>query len=350
MQAPKMYRTQEPEKAINEMAKRHTHVIVNNARVCEKRIPLRPDLLDMFVWRHSGWTAVGRHHFEQWQEDGGVLIDYTQKIGMQRMAQKAFGKFMRCGGYFFMECPGSMTYIESWALYATTEIVVHQPPNWRNHEQSITDRATTPEKVIALHDAMAARLEMPRTEREKAAAAVLKMGDKPYMVMTTEELSEMTGTSTIAAWRTFQSLRRHMTGFQYDALYPITLRVKPDEPAMRMLYEHIETFPTVGKGERMLKAWMMSKATRKWQGILKRLCVEGYAEKKKNLHAIVMRPDRRPLVHSIGKRSRTAQTELREMIRYVEALPDYLTHCRQFPASALPEHCEGEVPGSDTAC
>lgn len=318
------YRTTDMEASIRLLAERHSHVLVNNSRVCANRIPIKErNLDDVFLWRYYPWNSVGRHHLEQWKKHGGVLVDYTQKIQHIIDYRERRGD-MTCGGYLFVEAPISRVQVETWTSQVTGEIVIHQPPNWKNHIKTVTRGYETGDTAVDVYNMLRERQLRDRTPMERACARFLCIEDLPYQVIDKKELQEMTGLDAVASSKVFRKIRWQVATSRFDMISPIIPRVRPDEPAMRAVYDVIVQQPDLGMGRRALTRKRAYEVARNYRGIIKRLDIEGYIEKCNNLHVIVIDPKRKPRPQSINRAVRSIRAELQVLSDWVDGLPDYL--------------------------
>lgn len=128
------------ERAVNLLAVHFRQVAVWAAYWCRPSVRFQADKI------HSAQVYFDRtdSQITLWQNRGGVLIRWGNKT--------VLGPH---DAMFFAECPRSIEFLDRYSEQTRSVVVVHEPTNWRVHEESVRSRySDKPRKLRSATDAL----------------------------------------------------------------------------------------------------------------------------------------------------------------------------------------------------
>jgi len=324
------FKTSDLTAALAKMCRDHRHVILSRPKMRGALRLSRDGIGEVATFHHKRWEQTCELVLGAWQQQGGLLIDYTERPSRkQAIASEAM---------LFEHCPMSMEQLERIAHRVSRTIVVGEPPNFSIQEETALRVAPDPHSIEEVCGFLASRVP---SDRETAIAA--KFGADPgFAVTTSQDASMATGVELSICSAILVTI-----GTKIACMTP---RFRPDEPGIRELYDRIKEEPATYREERAFLWASMNEMSRNWRKMLRVANAHGFIEKKRDLYLVSAERIETPFLFRAAKLRRSQAEELRVMQGYMKTLSDYLPAIpRRTPASKSPASTSAEEPSAGTA-
>lgn len=301
---PEILHTRDLEEATRALAGRYERVLVRakTALMSPIRLP-RAKLADLGARIVLNAAAFDRER-DAWNKDGGTLFYYR--------AYRMHENIAAHHAQLVVECPLSMDFLNWMTESARETVVVHVPPNWREHESSV--RYVYPDAALCERFYRLAQqgVEPPPGVREAMGAV------EAGRMVTDVQMKDALGLSFAQVARIRDVMLRKR---EWKMVTPVMVRCEPEDETLAQAYRFIANECPVVDGAHLIVGASLSKAHRFWRVALRDLQRCGSIARRDTMFFYLLdglEPDWR----RIENEQRDAKKRLAKVAAYVSGTPE----------------------------
>jgi hypothetical protein len=238
----KLYKSHDMTHAINVVAYRNEKVIVVDGRNTLKSIRGQTQMPEgMRALKCRSWDSFCHKTIAEWNYIKGVLIMNADRHCLD---------FPECDAMVFLEAPIRHSEFLRMVEKVKREVVIYEPPDWKNHEDTINHRYPSSahyQTILTFCDSIKGRTDLDWIEQ----AALARSGFDPARtsVFTKKLIEPITGLEerqfvTPMAYKFRGFYRRY---YAYMPVFP------PDIPHLKIMYDVLLNEPDCGNDLRLLR-------------------------------------------------------------------------------------------------
>jgi len=300
-----IYSTTEMEQAAIRMHQTSKRVIVHCDYRIERRIRFRQNMVIACAPRVARFSDPGDIITKAWAREGGMLINMKQDIELPE-----------ADSLLVVEMPMERRLFGIQQKRAR-DAVIYRAPSWAGHTKHLDTIYPTGAACVAFWEMLEQRLG----NHEYGSAAKAIGLTRPVAAISDAAASEALGIPILSMNRVrdlmFRGIKRNIT-----MVRPLISRIEPENESLMPAYDFIRNGCPKLAGHSLLVSNSMSKVTRYWKTTLKLLVRDGAVEQQRIIGFYDL-AGVHPEFNKIQRLREHGEIELREMIEYVEELPDY---------------------------
>jgi hypothetical protein len=324
------FRTAQPEQAAQTLCKKHRLVVALQWLVLPKRMPLRQSEIKGVQIYHVRAKSKADAEVRAWHKTGGLYI------------REYYGRadFGHADAILRVEAPLSMSELETDSLSAAELFVICSPLTWNPHRNALIE--CFPPAEVARRFWQTVEIYRQKKPRN-IDLAMLKMMELPEAGTICVPKTEFYKKANISSYQmnyigaTSNLAKDRQRAGHYCTL--VTLRFEPETPQHKALYHWIEANCAKYMQYHVIKNGEPGADFPQWKSMLRMMHYAQYVQREDEIN-FWMLSGMKPDFEVYDKRYATAQAELEEVIKFVEALPELpllSTSTRSAPRSAAPE-------------
>lgn len=322
---PRVYRCDSMEQAALLLDSRYRRTLITSVYCLTNPVRLRARLLSKLRPFISRGREASKRQVENWLVRGGTLLNY--RAAFERQAHDA---------HLICETPLTMRWLDSLLERTGTIAAIYRPPSWRSHQEEMGRIAPPVEWCQRFeHVVRECRLDnrqvgiLDALGLDSMAAGCIPDADAARTVGVT--LRELT---SVRRW-TLRGVRSKA----HASVIPVIPRVPPENDRFRGMYDLIRTLPE-HNGVRLVLGPVLMQAAPFWKSQLRSLVRCGAVQAFPRL-GFYWPHEMRPNYKRIQQMRDKAESDLQEVISYVDSLPQLPTlrlprQRKERPASSPP--------------